>query len=50
MKFERLRFDCCNRNDHCKNRTRTSQNLAPIWFPHWPPWTCTISLIFEVKV
>ena len=17
---------------------RTSQNLAPIWFPHWPPW------------
>ena len=21
----------------------TSQNLAPIWFPHWPPWTCTSS-------
>ena len=22
---------------------RTSQNLAPIWLPHWPPWMCTIS-------
>lgn len=20
--------------------------LAPIWFPHWPAWRCTISLIF----
>jgi hypothetical protein len=19
----------------------TSQNLAPIWLPHWPPWMCT---------
>ena len=23
----------------------TSQNLAPIWFPHWPAWMWTISLI-----
>src|SRR5438132_534282 len=23
----------------------TSQNLAPIWFPHWPARRCTISLI-----
>ena len=22
---------------------RTSQNLAPIWFPHCPAWMCTIS-------
>jgi hypothetical protein len=21
----------------------TSQNLAPIWLPHWPPWIWTIS-------
>ena len=21
----------------------TSQNLAPIWLPHWPPWIATIS-------
>ena len=21
----------------------TSQNFAPIWLPHWPPWICTIS-------
>jgi len=20
--------------------------LAPIWFPHWPAWRWTISLIF----
>ena len=25
-----------------------SQNLAPIWLPHWPACTCTISLIFKV--
>jgi hypothetical protein len=24
---------------------RTSQNLAPIWLPHWPPWMWTISRI-----
>jgi hypothetical protein len=24
----------------------TSQNLAPIWLPHWPPWMCTISRMF----
>ena len=22
-----------------------SQNLAPIWLPHWPACTCTISLM-----
>lgn len=27
----------------------TSQNLAPIWLPHWPPWMCRISLIFSGK-
>jgi hypothetical protein len=26
---------------------RTSQNLAPIWFPHCPPWMWTISLMTE---
>uniref|UniRef100_A0A2P2L242 Tubulin beta chain n=1 Tax=Rhizophora mucronata TaxID=61149 RepID=A0A2P2L242_RHIMU len=29
----------------CSAQT-TSQNLAPIWFPHWPPWMWRISLIF----
>ena len=24
---------------------RTSQNLAPIWLPHWPAWRWTISLM-----
>merc|ERR1719207_322453 len=23
----------------------TSQNFAPIWLPHWPPWMCTSSRI-----
>ena len=26
----------------CSSET-TSQNLAPIWLPHWPPWIATIS-------
>eukprot|EP00958_Prasinococcus_capsulatus_P021141 scaffold2830_cov395-Prasinococcus_capsulatus_cf.AAC.1 len=26
----------------------TSQNLAPIWLPHWPPWIWTISLMVSV--
>ncbi len=26
-----------------RREQRTSQNLAPIWFPHWPAWMCTIS-------
>src|SRR6056297_3255312 len=26
----------------CSSET-TSQNLAPIWLPHWPPWMETIS-------
>jgi hypothetical protein len=21
--------------------------FAPIWFPHWPAWMCTISRIFN---
>ena len=25
-----------------------SQNLAPIWLPHWPACTCTISLMATV--
>merc|ERR1719181_2525386 len=25
----------------------TSQNLEPIWLPHWPPWTWTISRIVK---
>lgn len=29
-------------------RRLTSQNLAPIWFPHCPPWMCTISRILQV--
>jgi len=27
----------------------TSQNLAPIWFPHCPAWTCTISRMVETS-
>ena len=27
-----------------------SQNLAPIWLPHWPAWMWTISLIVEYKI
>ena len=25
-----------------------SQNFAPIWLPHWPAWTWTISLILKL--
>ena len=25
-----------------------SQNLAPIWLPHWPAWMWTISLILDL--
>ena len=28
----------------------TSQNFAPIWLPHWPPWMCTSSrMVKKVK-
>ena len=30
--------------------TRTSQNFAPIWFPHCPAWMCTISLRAREKM
>ena len=33
----------------CSSET-TSQNLAPIWLPHWPPWTATISRMSAVDV
>jgi len=31
-------------------RGRTSQNLAPIWLPHWPPWMWTISRMLLLLV
>ena len=30
---------------NCNENELTSQNLAPIWFPHCPAWRCTISRI-----
>merc|ERR1719335_1799049 len=28
----------------------TSQNFAPIWLPHWPPWMCTSSRMSAGRV
>ena len=28
-----------------RSTDRTSQNFAPIWLLHWPPWMCTSSRI-----
>ena len=37
------------RGEMSRDRTylMISQNLAPIWLPHWPAWTWTISLMMR---
>ena len=46
---ERILSTCCRqeyrRNAALSCTAHTSQNFAPIWLPHWPPWICTISRI-----
>lgn len=37
-------FERSRRARELVNVARTSQNFAPIWLPHCPPWMCTISL------
>lgn len=33
-----------------KNNAICKITLAPIWFPHWPAWRCTISRIFDERM